>query len=90
MAKKAGCDSFRPGPMRVQYMDYQRCALTAGMTLKPHTDNTAKLMCIVNPTNPTGFLLTFFFRFVGQGVFCFFLFFTQNRNFFNVENKIKK
>jgi len=45
---------WRPGPQSTQYMEYQRSAQAAGFTTTLCDDRSAKLLCIVNPTNPTG------------------------------------
>ncbi|CAM9751600.1 unnamed protein product [Ectocarpus sp. 6 AP-2014] len=45
---------WRPGPQRTQYKEYARSALAAGFTTAASTDRSATLMCLVNPTNPTG------------------------------------
>mmetsp|Transcript_12632 Transcript_12632/g.16431 ORF Transcript_12632/g.16431 Transcript_12632/m.16431 type:complete len:392 (-) Transcript_12632:382-1557(-) len=45
---------WRPGPQMTQYKEYQRSAQAAGFVTAPADDREAKLMCIVNPTNPTG------------------------------------
>ncbi|CAM9677941.1 unnamed protein product, partial [Heterosigma akashiwo] len=47
-------DKWRPGPQQTQYKEYQRSAQAAGFETTGHDDRSAKLMCIVNPTNPTG------------------------------------
>jgi len=46
--------SWRPGPAIVQYEEYKRSAEASGFLRTSADDNTANLMCLVNPTNPTG------------------------------------
>lgn len=45
---------WRPGPQRTQYKEYARSAIAAGFTTTRHNDRSATLLCVVNPTNPTG------------------------------------
>lgn len=45
---------WRPGPQRTQYKEYARSALAAGFNTAPPGDRSATLLCMVNPTNPTG------------------------------------
>lgn len=52
-ASKNGAQTFRPGPTLVQYKDYERCALASGMDVKGKSEESS-LLCMVNPTNPTG------------------------------------
>lgn len=46
--------TFREGPSDIQYMEYVRAALTAGLTEVPFEDKQAALTIIVNPNSPTG------------------------------------
>ncbi|CAM9677355.1 unnamed protein product, partial [Ectocarpus sp. 13 AM-2016] len=52
--RNANPGRWRPGPQRTQYKEYARSALAAGFTTAAATDRSATLMCLVNPTNPTG------------------------------------
>lgn len=54
VTRSATPGKWRPGPQRTQYKEYARSALAAGFTTAPTTDRSATLMCMVNPTNPTG------------------------------------
>jgi histidinol-phosphate/aromatic aminotransferase/cobyric acid decarboxylase-like protein len=46
---------WAPGPSRTQYKEYSRSATAAGFAQLPAADVcSAKLHCIVNPSNPTG------------------------------------
>ncbi|CAM9696335.1 unnamed protein product, partial [Choristocarpus tenellus] len=45
---------WRPGPQHTQYKEYARSALAAGFETTSADDKSATLLCIVNPTNPTG------------------------------------
>ena len=47
-------DSWRPGPSVVQYEEYKRSAEASGFVRTSADDNNATLMCLVNPSNPTG------------------------------------
>lgn len=46
--------TWRPGPSMVQYEEYKRSAEAAGFVRTSADDDSANLMCLVNPTNPTG------------------------------------
>ncbi|KAG0164744.1 hypothetical protein DFQ28_009853 [Apophysomyces sp. BC1034] len=47
--------TWKGGPWRVQYREYQRSAETNGFTiLDPSDERKADMVCIVNPCNPTG------------------------------------
>lgn len=46
--------SWRPGPTIVQYEEYKRSAEASGFVRTSADDSSATLMCLVNPTNPTG------------------------------------
>ncbi|CAN0587462.1 unnamed protein product, partial [Laminaria digitata] len=52
--RNANPGRWRPGPQRTQYKEYARSALAAGFETAPSTDRSATLLCMVNPTNPTG------------------------------------
>ena len=46
---------YAPGPTDTQYKEYERSATTAGgRTVVEAGDRSANLVCMVNPTNPTG------------------------------------
>ena len=45
---------WKPGPSMVQYKEYERSATVNGFITSHARDPDAKLMCMVNPTNPTG------------------------------------
>mmetsp|Transcript_21839 Transcript_21839/g.31693 ORF Transcript_21839/g.31693 Transcript_21839/m.31693 type:complete len:389 (-) Transcript_21839:299-1465(-) len=45
---------WRPGPQQTQYKEYSRSAIAAGFETTTHDDKEATLLCMVNPTNPTG------------------------------------
>jgi len=45
---------WRPSPSDAQYKEYERSARAAGLCDSSPDDRSAKLICIVNPTNPTG------------------------------------
>eukprot|EP00920_Eleutheroschizon_duboscqi_P031278 GHVT01075588.1.p1 GENE.GHVT01075588.1~~GHVT01075588.1.p1 ORF type:complete len:421 (+),score=96.46 GHVT01075588.1:313-1575(+) len=45
---------WRPGPFAVQYKEYARAAEALGRAEAPWDDKDAKLLCAVNPCNPTG------------------------------------
>lgn len=49
---------WRPGASLTQYKEYERSATADGRPTLAPTDASAKLTCIVNPTNPTGDYLT--------------------------------
>mmetsp|Transcript_30100 Transcript_30100/g.44009 ORF Transcript_30100/g.44009 Transcript_30100/m.44009 type:complete len:398 (+) Transcript_30100:258-1451(+) len=46
--------TWRPGPTVVQYEEYKRSAEASGFVRTSADDDSANLMCLVNPTNPTG------------------------------------
>jgi len=46
--------TWRPGPTMVQYEEYKRSAEASGFVRTSADDDSANLMCLVNPTNPTG------------------------------------
>mmetsp|Transcript_856 Transcript_856/g.2208 ORF Transcript_856/g.2208 Transcript_856/m.2208 type:complete len:286 (+) Transcript_856:188-1045(+) len=46
--------AWRPGPSDVQYEEYKRSAEAAGFSRTVHSDSSASLLCMVNPSNPTG------------------------------------
>ena len=46
--------TWRPGPTMVQYEEYKRSAEASGFVRTSADDDSARLMCLVNPTNPTG------------------------------------
>ncbi|CAM9566862.1 unnamed protein product [Chrysoparadoxa australica] len=52
--RQAKPGSWRPGPQKTQYKEYQRSAEAAGFSEVSSDDRGASLMCLVNPTNPTG------------------------------------
>eukprot|EP00904_Undaria_pinnatifida_P008472 jgi/Undpi1/4755/HiC_scaffold_18.g08108.m1 len=52
--RSANPGRWRPGPQKTQYKEYARSALAAGFATAPSTDRSATLLCLVNPTNPTG------------------------------------
>eukprot|EP00611_Tribonema_gayanum_P006573 TRINITY_DN15846_c0_g1_i1.p1 TRINITY_DN15846_c0_g1~~TRINITY_DN15846_c0_g1_i1.p1 ORF type:complete len:405 (-),score=121.84 TRINITY_DN15846_c0_g1_i1:77-1180(-) len=52
--RQAEPGKWRPGPQRTQYKEYARSAQAAGFTTTDATDCSATLLCMVNPTNPTG------------------------------------
>lgn len=52
--RSAQAGRWRPGPQRTQYKEYARSALAAGFTTTASNDRSASLLCLVNPTNPTG------------------------------------
>lgn len=54
MIRSAKPGRWRPGPQRTQYKEYARSALAAGFMTAPANDRSATLLCVVNPTNPTG------------------------------------
>jgi len=45
---------WRPGSQLTMYKEYQRASEAAGFTRCKWNDKSAKLLCLVNPTNPTG------------------------------------
>ena len=47
-------DSWKPGKSSVQFLEYERCAISANKEKKKYDDNGANLMCIINTNNPTG------------------------------------
>ena len=46
--------SWCPGPSSTQYKEYSRSAHSAGFVEQAPGDDGASLVCIVNPSNPTG------------------------------------
>jgi histidinol-phosphate/aromatic aminotransferase/cobyric acid decarboxylase-like protein len=52
--RQAKPGKWRPGPQRTQYKEYARSAGAAGFICTAANDRSATLLCIVNPTNPTG------------------------------------
>ena len=46
--------TWRPGPSIVQYEEYKRSSEACGFVRTSADDDSADLMCLVNPTNPTG------------------------------------
>ncbi|CAM9237264.1 unnamed protein product [Phaeothamnion confervicola] len=54
VVRQAKPGRWRPGPQLTQYKEYERSALAAGFATAPHDDGGATLLCMVNPTNPTG------------------------------------
>jgi histidinol-phosphate/aromatic aminotransferase/cobyric acid decarboxylase-like protein len=54
VTRQAGTGKWRPGPQRTQYKEYARSAQAAGFVTADASDRSAQLLCIVNPTNPTG------------------------------------
>jgi histidinol-phosphate/aromatic aminotransferase/cobyric acid decarboxylase-like protein len=50
----ANVGTWRPGPSMVQYEEYKRSSEAAGFVRTSADDDSADLMCLVNPTNPTG------------------------------------
>eukprot|EP00288_Rhodomonas_lens_P012910 CAMPEP_0177706930 /NCGR_PEP_ID=MMETSP0484_2-20121128/9483_1 /TAXON_ID=354590 /ORGANISM="Rhodomonas lens, Strain RHODO" /LENGTH=377 /DNA_ID=CAMNT_0019218415 /DNA_START=43 /DNA_END=1176 /DNA_ORIENTATION=+ len=46
--------TWRSAPYVAQYEEYKRSAEAAGFTRTDASDRTASLMCLVNPSNPTG------------------------------------
>jgi len=46
--------TWRPGPTMVQYEEYKRSAEASGFVRTSADDDSARLMFLVNPTNPTG------------------------------------
>ena len=46
--------AWRPGPYAVQYEEYKRSAEAAGFSRSSAEDSDARLLCMVNPSNPTG------------------------------------
>ena len=43
-----------PGPAATQYKEYQRSAQSAGFVDLEPGDSRCSLLCVVNPSNPTG------------------------------------
>eukprot|EP01084_Bolivina_argentea_P016383 30662_1 len=50
--------SFRGGPSKIQYKDYERCARLNKFKILQSNDDSADLLSMVNPTNPTGDFMT--------------------------------
>eukprot|EP00960_Hanusia_phi_P050928 760499-Hanusia_phi.AAC.10 len=46
--------AWRPGPTMAQYEEYKRSSEAAGFYRVAANDNSANLLCMVNPTNPSG------------------------------------
>ena len=60
VCKERNMRSFRGGPSPVQYMDYQRCAILNKLEILDKEDDSADVLAIVNPSNPTGFAFYIF------------------------------
>jgi histidinol-phosphate/aromatic aminotransferase/cobyric acid decarboxylase-like protein len=54
VARLAPEGSWKPGNTRVQYMEYERSAHNYCRKKIQWNDKSARLTCMVNPTNPTG------------------------------------
>ena len=54
VARLAPEGSWKPGNTRVQYMEYERSAHNYDRKKVSWNDRSARLTCMVNPTNPTG------------------------------------
>ena len=54
VARLAPQGSWKPGNTHVQYMEYERSATNYDRKKAHWTDKSARLTCMVNPTNPTG------------------------------------
>ncbi|TFJ82504.1 hypothetical protein NSK_006183 [Nannochloropsis salina CCMP1776] len=52
--RQAKPGKWRPGNTVTQYKEYERSAKAAGFTTTDASDASASLLCMVNPTNPTG------------------------------------
>ncbi|KAF8821750.1 aminotransferase, class I/II superfamily protein [Cardiosporidium cionae] len=46
--------TWRPGPFRTQYKEYERAAESNGKKALEWDDSAADILCMVNPCNPTG------------------------------------
>ncbi|KAM3567865.1 hypothetical protein VYU27_009998 [Nannochloropsis oceanica] len=58
VVRQATPGKWKPGDTATQYKEYERSAKAAGFTTTDATDPSASLLCMVNPTNPTGDYLT--------------------------------
>lgn len=54
VARLAPAGSWKPGNTKVQYMEYERSATNYERKKARWDDKSARLTCMVNPTNPTG------------------------------------
>lgn len=54
VARLAPEGGWKPGNTKVQYMEYERSAHNYGRKKMQWNDKSARLTCMVNPTNPTG------------------------------------
>jgi histidinol-phosphate/aromatic aminotransferase/cobyric acid decarboxylase-like protein len=54
VARLAPEGSWKPGNTMVQYMEYERSAHNYNRKKSTWNDKSARLTCMVNPTNPTG------------------------------------
>lgn len=54
IAAAKGSFAWRPGPQRTQYKEYSRSATAAGFATHESDNHSGQLLCMVNPTNPTG------------------------------------
>ena len=54
VARLAPQGHWKPGNTRVQYMEYERSATNYERKKSQWHDKSARLTCMVNPTNPTG------------------------------------
>ena len=54
VARLAPQGSWKPGNTKVQYMEYERSAHNYNFKKVSWNDKSARLTCMVNPTNPTG------------------------------------
>jgi histidinol-phosphate/aromatic aminotransferase/cobyric acid decarboxylase-like protein len=54
VARLAPEGSWKPGNTKVQYMEYERSATNYNRKKANWDDKSARLTCMVNPTNPTG------------------------------------
>eukprot|EP01084_Bolivina_argentea_P148327 259349_1 len=54
VCKENDVKSFRPGPTKIQYKDYERCAKQNKFKILKSNNDSAHLLSMVNPTNPTG------------------------------------
>lgn len=54
LIRSLDCSSWRQGPSKIQYLEYERCCCLTNKIKRMSTDNSTDLLCLVNPNNPTG------------------------------------